>query len=495
MQKWLWLFSLSVLLMSLFALDDAGTARWPLLLVLIPLISVAGLILYSIKFDRKWFEADRFRAWTGEWPFEGKVLLLAATVFFVLLALDKFYIELFWELAYGYVFSFPHIPTLLIAIALSVLLLAAVIMQAVWLWEEYREPDRLIADMRDGITARFIGYSKLAYQNRKIRTQVLLLLTVVFFWGAGTAITVLYPPLLLVLVPASLLIGLPVLYGLVKRFGYLAQLIDGTDQLAAGRLAGDLPVRGKSVLAGHARALNTLKEGVRLSLSEQAKSERLKTELITNVSHDLRTPLTSIITYTDLLKNPSLPEEDRQSYVGILDRKSQRLKVLIEDLFEVSKMASGNMDLQRQKVDAAQLMQQALAEHEEDITESGLLFRVTAPERPLIIYADGQKWWRLMDNLILNAIKYALPGTRVYVSLKEEAGQAEFTIKNVTRHEIGTDTDELFERFKRGDTSRGTEGSGLGLAIAQSIAGLHGGNLRIDVDGDLFKVTVTMPAA
>ncbi|UJF26377.1 sensor histidine kinase KdpD [Planococcus sp. 107-1] len=262
--------------------------------------------------------------------------------------------------------------------------------------------------------------------------------------------------------------------------------------MADGRLNQNIPVRGRSPLADHARQLTRLKEGVRLSMSEQAKSERLKTELITNVSHDLRTPLTSIITYTDLMKTPNLSEEERLSYANILDRKSQRLKTLIEDLFEVSKMASGNMELNRTRLDLNQLLHQALAEHAEDIEASGLDFRVTSPENPIYVQADGQKWWRVLDNLILNAIKYAMPGTRIYINLQDRDGQAEFTIKNVTRYELGENTDELFERFKRGDTSRQTEGSGLGLAIAQSIVDLHGGEMKIEVDGDLFKVIVSI---
>jgi signal transduction histidine kinase len=193
-----------------------------------------------------------------------------------------------------------------------------------------------------------------------------------------------------------------------------------------------------------------------------------------------------------LLKKVDLTDEERLSYVAILDRKSQRLKTLIEDLFEVSKMASGNMELHKQRVDLTQLMQQALAEHEEDIKASGLDFRIDTSEKPLYAVVDGQKWWRMLDNLIVNAIKYTLPGTRVYVTLKEAGGYAQFIVKNVTKYELGENVDELFERFKRADTSRHTEGSGLGLAIAQSIVDLHGGSLRINVDGDLFKVTVSI---
>lgn len=240
-------------------------------------------------------------------------------------------------------------------------------------------------------------------------------------------------------------------------------------------------------MAGH---LNVLKQGVKTSQTEQAKSERLKTELITNVSHDLRTPLTSIITYTELLKTPELTVEEKNSYIEIIDRKSKRLKVLIDDLFEASKMASGNVELNKDKVDLVQLLQQALAEYNDLIQESTLQFRVSIPETPVYAHVDGQKVWRVFDNLIGNIIKYALESTRVYITLKPDANRVILTFKNITKYELGESVDELFERFKRGDTSRQTEGSGLGLAIAKSIIDLHDGILDLEVDGDLFKVTI-----
>ncbi len=208
------------------------------------------------------------------------------------------------------------------------------------------------------------------------------------------------------------------------------------------------------------------------------------------MSHDLRTPLTSIITYTDLLKNTDLTEEERQKYVDILDKKSAKLKTLIEDLFEVSKMASGNIEILKQRVDLAQMLQQAVGEHEEDFKAAGLDLRVAIHEQPIYAEVDGQKWWRVVDNLLVNARKYSLEGTRVYVSLQVVSGVAEFAIKNIAKYELGENIEELTERFKRADTSRHTEGSGLGLAIAQSIIDLHGGQLKLEVDGDLFKVTV-----
>ena len=214
-------------------------------------------------------------------------------------------------------------------------------------------------------------------------------------------------------------------------------------------------------------------EGVRKSLNEQAKSERMKTELITNVSHDLRTPLTSIITYTDLLKNPDITEDERTKYIGILDAKSNRLKTLIEDLFEVSKMASGNIEISKQRIDLVQLLQQAVGEHGEDFATANIDLRVNIAEQPIFVSVDGQKWWRVIDNLIINALKYSMEGTRVYVNLKVHEGNAELTVKNVAKYELHEDATELIERFKRADTSRHTEGSVFAILIRYIYLSVH----------------------
>ncbi len=372
-----------------------------------------------------------------------------------------------------------------------IVVLTLTIVQLVWLLNDSKNNG--MKNLWENSRIKKMNVSiKDVFLKRSLGIQIVILIGVVYLSGLGFAGVIVEPALILVYAPLFLLVSLPVLYLLFKRVADYNKLAVATEQMAKGQYTDDLHIRGKSVFAEHAKHLNKLREGVNLSQSAQAKSERLKTELITNVSHDLRTPLTSIITYTDLLKNPDITEEDRLSYVAILDRKSQRLKTLIEDLFEVSKMASGNIQLNKQKVDLTQLMQQALAEHEEDIQKVGLDFRVAKPSTTLYAYVDGQKWWRVLDNLIVNSIKYTLPGTRVYITLKESDGCAQFIVKNVTKYELGENVEELFERFKRADTSRHTDGSGLGLAIAQSIVDLHGGTMKIDVDGDLFKVTVSI---
>ncbi|WP_394189746.1 histidine kinase dimerization/phospho-acceptor domain-containing protein [Paenisporosarcina quisquiliarum] len=379
----------------------------------------------------------------------------------------------------------------IIMFTILMVLMTITIIQTMWLYRDIKN-DGYKKFWENSLTLKLFHTMKNAFLKRSLGIQIVLLCSVVFLAGIGVPIILMVPELILIYIPLFIVFVLPALYLLFKRVADYNKLAIATEQMSKGHLINDVHIRGKSVLAEHAKHLNKLREGVRVSQSEQAKSERLKTELITNVSHDLRTPLTSIITYTDLLKNPDLPLEERLSYVGILDRKSQRLKTLIEDLFEVSKMASGNMELLKQRVDLTQLMQQALAEHEEDIQTAGLDFRIAKPDRAIFALVDGQKWWRVLDNLIVNAIKYTLPGTRVYVTLKELDGCAHFTIKNVTKYELGENVDELFERFKRADTSRHTEGSGLGLAISQSIVDLHGGSMKIEVDGDLFKVKVSV---
>ena len=342
-------------------------------------------------------------------------------------------------------------------------------------------------------SVKLYEYSKEAFYNRKIGTQMLLLLIVFTCAGFGFAVVCMEPVALIVYIPLFILIVLPALFLFLRRYSYLSKILLHAEKLANGKVVEPIKVRGDQTFAKHAANLNALQQGVKASVQAQAKSERLKTELITNVSHDLRTPLTSIITYTDLLKNEALTEEERQKYVAVLEKKSQRLKQLIEDLFEVSKMASGNMEIYRQKIDLSQLLQQIIAEHEEDLEKAHLTLRMTIAEQPLLANVDPQKLWRVFDNLLQNARKYSLENTRVYVSLSKQGEKSIFTIKNVTKYELGENVDELTERFKRGDTSRNTDGSGLGLAIAQSIVDLHGGDMQIELLGDLFQVTVILP--
>ncbi|MFJ7952561.1 histidine kinase dimerization/phospho-acceptor domain-containing protein [Lysinibacillus sp. NPDC096418] len=370
----------------------------------------------------------------------------------------------------------------------------AFFIQAIWLYRRINTLDELGRNLRESYLWHLGDSIADLFLNRSIALHSIVVVAAAFFGGGSFVASMVNGGFPVLVFGVCGIVGVPAFVVFLSRMGYLNRIMKDTEDMAEGRLNRDVKVKGKSPLAKHAENLNHLREGVRTSMHEQAKSERLKTELITNVSHDLRTPLTSIITYTDLLKKPDLTEEERKQYIHILDKKSDRLKVLIEDLFEVSKMASGNIELHRSRVDLTQLVQQAVGEHEEDLAKQRLDLRMTMPPESIYAYVDGQKWWRLIDNLIVNVLKYALEGTRVYVTLKRHAnGEAEFTVKNVAKYEISENADELFERFKRADASRHTEGSGLGLAIAQSIVDLHGARMSIEVDGDLFKVIVTIP--
>ena len=389
-----------------------------------------------------------------------------------------------------HLYRLDHILEAASDLLLSSFFIGITIIQGKYLLARLKQTSDLKGDLQQSLIVRIWQAIAQAFLVRSTGVQIFLVLIVVFGFGAGLVVSFMKPRLFPIYLGGGIFLGLPLLLLILKQAGYFNQMFLHVQEIARGNLVPDLPVKGNSRLAKMAENLNVLKQGVKTSQKEQAKSERLKTELITNVSHDLRTPLTSIITYTELLKTPDLPTEDRESYIEIIDRKSKRLNVLIEDLFVASKMASGNVDLSKEKVDLVQLLHQALAEYNDQMKESTLQFRISTPEAPVYAHVDGQKLWRVFENLIGNIFKYALENTRVYISLKPEPNHVILTFKNITKYELGESVDELFERFKRGDTSRQTEGSGLGLAIAKSIIDLHDGSLDLEVDGDLFKVTI-----
>ncbi|MFL0247061.1 sensor histidine kinase [Candidatus Clostridium stratigraminis] len=276
---------------------------------------------------------------------------------------------------------------------------------------------------------------------------------------------------------------------ILKRVVALNRIIEGTNAIASGNLEYAMEENGESSYIAIAKNINSMKESFKKSVESQVRSERLKTELITNVSHDLKTPLTNIISYVNLLKQGNLSEEQRKKYIEILEQKSQRLRVLIEDLFEASKVSSGAVELYIEKVDIASLLRQALGEFDEKINNSSLTFRTNIPVDEVYLNLDGKRTWRVFENLIGNALKYSQPSSRVYIDLVEKTNKVQVIIKNMSSYELDFDVDEIFERFKRGDKARSTEGSGLGLSIAKSIVELEGGHMKIDIDGDLFKVT------
>lgn len=294
----------------------------------------------------------------------------------------------------------------------------------------------------------------------------------------------------LVITFISVILALILLSIIKKRTKAIQAIADTLSKMANNEITSEIYVKGNGLIANIAKDVNAVREGFAISNQKQSNSERLKTELITNVSHDLRTPLTSVLNYVDLAKRSDITEEERQEYLQIIDNKSKRLKVLIDDLFEASKMASGAVELNKEQVDLVALMYQALAEYEDRFEDQKLIVRTKTSNQHMYAYCDGRKMYRVFENLFSNVIKYAQPATRVYLEMTYEGSEIIITLKNISNYELGFDVSELAERFKRGDSSRHTEGSGLGLSIVKSILELHGAAFELSQDGDLFKVII-----
>ncbi len=274
----------------------------------------------------------------------------------------------------------------------------------------------------------------------------------------------------------------------------LRKLRDSGRALASGDLSHHTNTNGMFWdFKRHAEDLNNIAVGMSIAVEDRLKSERMKTELITNVSHDIKTPLTSIINYATLIGEEKSGNEKIDEYSEVLVRQSERLKRLIEDLVEASKASTGNLDVEPVPCDASVFLDQITGEYQEKLQAADLTLVTKAPDKEIRIMADGRRMWRIFDNLMNNICKYALAGTRVYLSLEEMGDDAVFTFKNTSREELNISEEELMERFTRGDSSRNTEGNGLGLSIARSMAELQGGTLDLAIDGDLFKAILRFP--
>ena len=270
----------------------------------------------------------------------------------------------------------------------------------------------------------------------------------------------------------------------------------GAKEIASGNLSSTVEEKNLILdFKDHAHDLNHIRDGLNEALEKRLQSERFRTELITNVSHDIKTPLTSIVNYVDLLQKEEPKTEKQQEYLEVLSRQSGKLKKLIEDLIEASKASSGALAVDLQPCDLSVLLDQTAGEYAERLEKARLELVLQKPEIPVTVLADGRHLWRIFDNLMNNIVKYALPGTRVYLRLQESGGAAEVTFRNISQEPLTMDARELTERFVRGDASRHTEGNGLGLAIAMSLMRLQKGEMDIFLDGDLFKVTLRFPKA
>ena len=286
--------------------------------------------------------------------------------------------------------------------------------------------------------------------------------------------------------------GMYLIYRYLKRYektlSDLGKLVDHIELIKNGDMKTRLEVPVDADIYPAAQNLNSIQEGMGIAVAEKMKSERMKINLITNVSHDLKTPLTSIISYVELLSREEGLPEQVNDYIRILAQKSERLKNLIQDLFDLSKANSENIALDMEQLDLARLIKQTLADLEEPINDSGLTFRLNIPDEPVYIISDGKKLYRVWENLITNALKYSLLGSRVFIDLIADGKSARATIKNTANYEMNFSEDEILQRFVRGEASRTSEGSGLGLSIAQSFTQICGGQFSIKIDGDLFKI-------
>ena len=277
----------------------------------------------------------------------------------------------------------------------------------------------------------------------------------------------------------------------------LRKLQQGGESLAKGDFSHPITLSRGALpeLKRHAENLNSVQAGIQRAVEEKMKSERLKTQLITNVSHDIKTPLTSIVSYVDLLKKEEMPSDSAREYLAVLDRQSQRLRKLTEDLVEASKASTGNIPVSLAPTDLNVLLSQVCGEYQQRLEKQVLEPVLSLGQPSPWAMADGRLLWRVLDNLMSNICKYAMPGTRVYLTTEREGDTARMVVRNISRYPLNISADELTERFVRGDSSRSTEGSGLGLSIATSLMSLQGGDFRLTIDGDLFKVTLILPAA
>lgn len=413
-------------------------------------------------------------------PIEFKGIIFVIT----LILMKNFHIDFYSYYSVFYIIKF------FIQIIFILFILCILILQIQGIIHRLKKPQLLQREWKTGFYmsnreewSRFPIY-------RNIFFKIFVFTATLGLWGViwGMSIVSFGPFILITL--ASIMVIPILLLSIKKKSKNLQIIVDTLSKMANNKNTSEIIVKGHGIIADTSRDINTIREGFALSTQKQSDSERLKTELITNVSHDLRTPLTSILNYVDLAKRNNISEQERQEYLTIIDNKSKRLKVLIDDLFEASKMASGAVELQKEKVDLVALMYQTLAEYDDRFKDRRLVIKTKTMDSNMYAYCDGRKMARVFENLFSNIIKYAQPATRVYIEMTYEISEIVIIFKNISNYELGFNVSELSERFKRGDSSRHTEGSGLGLSIVKSILELHEAVFELSQDGDLFKVII-----
>ncbi len=401
-------------------------------------------------------------------------------------AVDKLYVDLNILLGMGIVFSWvavledvssPNIDILVIPITIPVS--AAVFVLILSLVKHVKNKTFLTHTLIYRMFYRLFQFVKNVYDSGGV--------------GVKTVLIVIGYPLLIAITffMFPITIGLAAWFAFKRVKSFLA-IKEGVERIKDGDIQHSISVDGNGEFAKLAANINSITDGLKKAVDSELKSERLKTELITNVSHDIRTPLTSIITYVDLLKNEKDPSKVKE-YIEVLDQKSKRLKILTDDLFDAAKASSGNIPVTLEKIDIISLISQGLGEVSDRIEELHLEFRFNHPKEKVYVSADGKLLWRSIENILSNIFKYALKGSRVYIDIQDVENEILLTFKNISAYELNISADELMERFKRGDESRSSSGSGLGLSIAESLIDIQKGKFTIQVDGDLFKSMIYLP--
>ena len=443
------------------------------------LLAVASVILYILAAGHNKDKEGISETILDRMPMEVSAFVFALTAFFPLIIVEESHA---YESIIYYVFFVIALVIMFVSVFLWIGTVAVNVKRGQF-WKNTVLYKLFIKGMiRWGREFRFV------FKNLKMGVRVWLIFAAVSFvemfclaWFdvAGGFI-------LLWLIEKVLVIIL--IHKILKQFAVLKNTAlsiaagDVTEPVDTSKMLIDLEEQGN--------ALNIIRTGMNDAMDERIKSERLKTELITNVSHDIKTPLTSIINYVDLMQKEKIDNEKIKEYLEVLDRQSGKLKKLIEDLIEASKAATGNIPMQMEKVNARVLLNQSIGEFEERLEQKNIKLVTGVPEEDIYINADSRYLWRVFDNLMNNIVKYSQEGTRAYVDLKQLGDHVRFVFRNTSRDELNISADELMERFVRGDASRNTDGNGLGLSIASSLTEAMGGKLTLSIDGDLFKATV-----
>ncbi len=429
----------------------------------VKLIILGGISLAFVPTVIIWFELIR----TSDWG-KGIIALLSTK--------DLKQLEYYWGIPdydnYSIIPENVKASLLILAFIIEILIAIFIILSII---KRIKDHSFCRSFFVYSITARAIDYIRKSERVDMVVLGVLIACTLLSATIFGSVIVLI---LLFIFVPKLL-----IQYKEIKK---------GVDKVKQGNIDYKIPITSKTDLGRLASSINDISDVTSIAVQNELKHQKMKTDLISNVSHDLKTPLTSMISYLDLLKREGLNGENAEEYLRILDEKTQRLKVLTEELFEAAKASSGEMPVNLTELEVGALVSQAVAELEERLLKNNLDIIFTDKVENTKVLADGQLLWRIVENLLVNVSKYALPESRVYIDLDEEDDRVVLEIKNMSKERLNISVDELMERFKRGDDSRNTEGSGLGLAIARDLTGLIGGEFKIAIDGDLFKATVKL---